>query len=545
MKNIFKTILLFCLTAALLISMVGCAWINETILGKAHEHKFKNFKMEKEPTCTEAGKQTATCKCGAVEVTVVDATGAHNYQNKICTVCQRKDPTGLTEAVLCGDALSSYVIVYDANASVYTVRAAEYIAKAVAERTGITLSTMAIEASTPTNAHEIVVGETSRPISQMLNVQTEGFEFSFVANEDHIAIEGDYFIIAAAAYYFVEKYIPEKIFDIDLPTTATVGAPIVKETENVILLIGDGMGTNQTKLFDAYKDQSIVDYSDGEDFFYGYLFPYIGEARTNSLSGTTDSAAAGTALASGYKTENGTIGRDKDQNDVPLLTEIAAEKGKATAVMSTEKQTGATPSAFSAHAYHRSNTAAIKESQLSLMEQYGTLINCGYDVYTEDEMATLRTTITDTLAELSRDEDGFFLMYEEAYIDKHCADTNVEKAYKAMVRFNQAIALFMEYAFYNPETMVIITADHETGGLHLDENGVYQFVSEDHTSANVPVFAFGAYANVFNGKTVENVQIAKTIAALFGTKIEGTDPENYPALLPVMEIKRNNRIELK
>ena len=537
MKNIFKTILLFCLTAALLISMVGCAWINETILGKAHEHKFKNFKMEKEPTCTEAGKQTATCKCGAVEVTVVDATGAHNYQNKVCTVCQRKDPTGLSEAMLCGDALSSYVIVYDANASVYTVRAAEYIAKAVAERTGITLSTMAIEASTPTNAHEIVVGETSRQISQMLNANTEGFEFSLLSNEDHIAIEGDYFIIAAAAYYFVETYIPEKIFDIDVPTTATVCTPIVKETENVILLIGDGMGFNQTKLFEAYQSTEVTDYSDGENFFYGNLLPYLGEARTDSLSGTTDSAAAGTALASGYKTENGTIGRDKDQNDVPLLTEIAAEKGKATAVMSTEKQTGATPSTFSAHAYHRSNTTAIQEAQLALVDQYGTLINCGYDVYTEDEMTILRTAITDTLAELSKDADGFFLMYEEAYIDKHCSSLSVEKAYKAMVRFNQAIALFMEYAFYNPETMVIITADHETGGLHLDENGVYQFVSEDHTSANVPVFAYGAYANVFDGKTVENVQIAKTIAALFGTKIEGTDPENYPALLPVMEIK--------
>ena len=106
-----------------------------------------------------------------------------------------------------------------------------------------------------------------------------------------------------------------------------------------------------------------------------------------------------------------------------------------------------------------------------------------------------------------------------------------------MVRFNQAIALFMEYAFYNPETMVIITADHETGGLHLDENGEFQFVSEEHTSTNVPVFAYGARADVFGGKTIENVQIAKTIAALFGVKIEGTDPENYPALHPVTEIK--------
>ena len=523
---------------SVLLTAVSCAWINENILGKEHEHAFKKPTTEKAPTCTQEGKETATCSCGAIKITTLGATGAHNYQNKVCTVCGRKDATGLTAPVLCGDALSSYAIVYAEGASAYTVRAAEYIAKEIKSRTGITLSVTPIGSETETGAHEIVVGETSRPISQALNAETFGMEFSILANEDHIAIEGDYFIIAAAAYYFVETYIPEAIFDIDVPHSVSVATPIVKEAENFILLIGDGMGHNQTKLFDAYKDSNVADYTDGEDFFYGYLFPYIGEARTNSLSGITDSAAAGTALASGYKTENGTIGRDADQNDVPLLTELAAQQGKATAVMSTEKQTGATPSAFSAHAYHRSNTTAIKNAQMDLVDRYGTLINCGYDVYTEDEMQILRTAITDTLDELSKDQDGFFLMYEEAYIDKHCSALDIEKAYLATARFNQAIALFMEYAFYNPETMVIITADHETGGLHLDENGNFKLVSEDHTAANVPVFAYGAHAEVFNGKTIENVQIAKTIAAMFGVKIEGTDPENYPSLMPILQLER-------
>ncbi|MBQ3015039.1 MAG: alkaline phosphatase [Clostridia bacterium] len=537
MKRILKIALLVGLCVTVLLTSVSCAWINETILGKEHEHRFKKNIQTENPTCVSEGKRTATCKCGAIQVTTLAATGQHSYQNKVCTVCGRKDATGLTSPVLCGDALSSYVIVYDEDASAYTVRAAEYIAKEIKARTGITLPVATVGATFDANTHEIVVGETSRPISQALNADTEGFEFALLANEDHIAIEGDYFIIAAAAYYFVETYIPEAVFDIDVPQTVSVKTPIVKEAKNFILLIGDGMGPNQTKLFDAYKDAPIADYSDGEDFFYGYLFPYIGEARTDSLSGTTDSAAAGTALASGYKTENGTIGRDADQNDVPLLTELVAQMGKATAVMSTEKQTGATPSAFSAHAYHRSNTTAIKTSQADLIDRYGTLIDCGYDVYTADEMQILRTAITDTLQELSEDEDGFFLMYEEAYIDKHCSALDVEKAYLATVRFNQAIALFMEYAFYNPETMVIVTADHETGGLHLDENGEFQFVSEEHTSANVPVFAYGARADVFDGKTVENVQIAKTVAALFGVKIEGTDPENYPALTPIVVLK--------
>ena len=538
MKKILRTATLLCITAALLLSTVSCAWINETILGKEHEHNFKKPVQVAAPTCVADGKQTTTCGCGTVKVTILSATGNHNYQDGVCTSCGRKDPTGLSEPLLCGDALSSYVIVYDKDASVYTVRAAEYIAKEILARTNITIPVVAIEDSTESNAHEIVVGETSRSISQKLNAETNGLEFALLADDNHIALEGDYFIIAAAAYYFVENYIPEAIFNIDVPQTTTVCTPIVKETENVILLIGDGMGPNQTKLFDAYKNESIADYSDGEDFFYGNLFPYIGEARTDSLSGTTDSAAAATALASGYKTNNAVIGRNDNNEDVLLITELAAQIGKATAVMSTEAQTGATPSSFSAHAYHRSNTTNIKKSQAALVEQYGIIINCDYNVYTEEKMGTLRSAITDTLAELSKDEDGFFLMYEEAYIDKHCCDNDAKDAYLAMVRFNQAIALFMEYAFYNPETMVIITADHETGGLHLDENGEFQFVSEDHTSANVPVFAYGAYGDAFDGKTIENVQIPKTIAAIMGVRIEGTEPKKYPSLLPVMIIEK-------
>ena len=537
MKKILKLTALFCLTVALLLSTVSCALLN----GKSseHVHAFEDVTVVKEATCTQEGKQTAVCSCGMLEVTILPATGNHAYQNKVCAVCKRNDPTGLTSPVLSGDALSSYVVVYDKDASDYTVRAAEYIAKEILARTNITLPVLPIEESTEVNEHEIVVGETSRQISQNLSAQTQDLEFALLADENHIAIEGDYFIIAAAAYYFVETYIPEAIFDIDVPQTVSVCTPIVKETENVVLLIGDGMGFNQTKLFDAYKENSIADYSDGEDFFYGYLFPYIGEAKTNSLSGTTDSAASGTALASGYKTKNGVVGRDDNNKDVPSLTELAAQKGMATAVMSTEKQTGATPSAFSAHAFDRSNTGPIKKSQEALTEQYGTIINCDYNVYKESEMSKLRNAITDTLATLSQDEDGFFMMYEEAYIDKHCHNEDAKNAYLAMVRFNQAIALFMEYAFYNPETMVIITADHETGGLQIDENGEFKYTSDgDHTSTNVPVFAYGAYSDVFNNKTIENTQIPKTIAALFGIQIEGTDPENCPALLPLMKLNK-------
>ena len=279
MKKHLKAALLFCLTALILLSSVSCKQNNNepqnTEQETLHEHVFENPTVTKAPTCAEDGQQTATCACGVVKVTAIPATGEHNYQDKICSVCGRKDPTGLSEPLLCGDALSSYIIVHDTNASVYTVRAAQYIAKEIQARTGISLTVMALDDLTEVRPHEIVVGETTRQISQDLDADTEGMEFAILANEDHIAIEGDYFIIAAAAYYFVEKYIPEAIFDIDVPQTASICTPIVKEAENFILLIGDGMGPNQTKLFDAYKDASLADYSDGEDFFYGYLFPFF------------------------------------------------------------------------------------------------------------------------------------------------------------------------------------------------------------------------------------------------------------------------------
>ena len=494
-------------------------------------HSFGDEIVVKEPTCNQYGEGHVICSaCGQIQSTLIPKKNTHNYQDGICQWCEEKDPT---VPFLCGDALSSYVIVYDEHASDYTVRAAEYIASEIEKRTGIVLSVFPIDWSDAVREHEIVVGETDRAISKALNATTEGLEFAIFADDDHIALEGDYFIIAAAAYYFVETYIPSAVFEADVSQTTTICTPIVKKAENFILLIGDGMGPNQTKLFDAYKNGNLADYSDGEDFFYGYLLPYIGQVKTNSLSGTTDSAASGTALSSGYKTVNKYIGKDGNLNDVPSLTELAAGKGKATAVMSTEAQTGATPAAFSAHADSRYNSDVILATQADLVAKYGTIIDCGYNVYTEAQMGDLRAAITRTLTALSEDADGFFMMYEEAYIDKHCHNNDADNAYLAMVRFNQAIALFMEYAFYNPDTMIIITADHETGGLQIADNGEFYYTSDSHTSTNVPVFAYGAACEVFDGVTIENTQIPKTIAALFGVEIVGNNPVQHPSLVPV------------
>ncbi len=439
-------------------------------------------------------------------------------------------PGNTETCLLNGVSIAEYSIVYSEADTDYSLRAAQYIRTQIKNRTGITLTLK--KDSQATGAHEIVVGETERQISKDLDAETENVEFAILANESSVALEGDYFIIAAAAYFFVETYIPSKTFNSVVPQETTVHNPIQKKAKNFIFLIGDGMGFNQTLLFEELDVATEGDlaYSDGEDIFYGYYLPYQGESKTASASSSvTDSAAGGTALATGYRTKNGYVGKGTDGKDLQSLTELASSLGKATAVMSTESQVGATPASFSAHVLDREDYTAIRSSQTTMQSKYKTLIKCGYNEYTQTGVAKLQAEITGVLNQLSKDEDGFFLMYEEAYIDKNCHSKTKEGTFNALVRFNQAIGLFMEYAFYNPDTFVLITADHETGGLKKDDaSGTFSFTTTAHTGANVPVFTYGSYAQVFDGIEMLNLQIPKTIARMMGQRVFGD--ENYRSL---------------
>ena len=420
-------------------------------------------------------------------------------------------------------SIDEFTIVYSRNDLDYSRRAATYIKNQIKLHTGIELE-VGLDTEEPYK-HEIVVGETSREISKTLNADTKDLEFAIYADESHVALEGDYFVIAAAAYFFVETYITDEAVDTQIPKEVKVHEPIVKEAKNFIMLIGDGMGVNQTRLFEAYNVATEGDkvYSDGEDIFYGYMLPYQGLSNTTSLSGTTDSAAGGTALATGYKTVNSRVGRDKDYNDIQSLTELAGSMGKATAVLSTDSVDGATPASFSAHANDRKDSDVIKASQAELQKKYNTIIGCGNTKYNEFGVLSLEKRMTDALNTLSNNENGFFLMYEEAHIDKHCHNSDMESTFDALVRFNQIIGVCMEYAFYNPDTFVLITADHETGGLKISDDGTFSYTSaqnsegsRNHTGTAVPVFAYGLGAEIFNDTTVENVEIPKRIAKLWG-----------------------------
>ncbi len=441
------------------------------------------------------------------------------------------EPTGA--AILNGVDVSAYTIVYSDDEPDYNKRAAEYIRSAIKARTGCELAVRDDEEGC--YPYEIVVGETNRSISKQLDADTQHTQFALLANETQIAMEGDFFVIAAAAYFFVRTYIPAERFTSVVPQTVSIHEPIVDRADNFIFLIGDGMGLYQTLLFDVMDAPKTgpTAFGDGEDVFYGYYLPYMGMARTNSGSGLTDSAAAGTALATGTKTLNGRIGIDGVVGyDLQSLTELAASLGKRTAVISTEVSTGATPASFSAHASDRSHTTAILQSQEHLVQKYGTIIRCDYNFYSQEQMPVLENEITKTLQSLSEGKNGFFLMYEEAYIDKHCHNNDMQNTLLALMRFNQAIGLFMEYAFYHPNTFVVITADHETGGMipSTSKGGGFSYSHGNHSTQYVPVFAYGAGADVFDGVVMENVQIPRTIAKYWGIPKFGYGNPDHPAL---------------
>ncbi len=425
-----------------------------------------------------------------------------------------------------GVKLKNYSIVYSDEDCDYSKRAAEYIQSEIMSRTGVELA-LVEDSATPATEYEIVVGNTERAISESLDADTEGLEFAILAEDKQIALEGDYFVIAAAAYYFVYTYVPANNYQAEVPRQVSIHTPIIEDANNFILLIGDGMGINQTKM--PEKMDIEVDYDDGEDIFYGYYLPYQGYSRTKSLSGITDSAAGGTALSCGIKTINGYVGRDENLNDARSLTELASQLGMSAGVMSTEKKTGATPASFSAHSDSRNTTIEILATQEEAIDIYGTLIKCNFDYYVSGGIDILENNISETLTALEKNEKGFFLMYEEAHIDKHCHNNDLDNTYQAVMRFNQAIGRFMEYAFYNPDTFILITADHETGDLYPNEEGVFEYHSEDHTANNVPIFAYGDGAALFDGQTVENIQIAHTIAHFMGVDDFG-DQSTYTYL---------------
>ena len=322
------------------------------------------------------------------------------------------------------------------------------------------------------------------------------------------------------------------------------------KAKNVIVMIGDGMGPAQV--------YSLILTSDEQTAFQ--RFPYSGFSITKSASNEiTDSAAGGSAIANGTKSNNGNVGLNADSIPMPSMLELFAEQGKKTGVVVTCAVTHATPADFIAHNINRNNNEEIAleisdkegldvlfgggkkyftERQDSL-DLLGKMWEKGWNIYDSLEQITdnnARTMVltcrrhmveapkrgdylpkaTAKAIEMLDNENGFFLMVEGSQIDFACHANDSATMVEEMIDFNKAVNVALDFAEKDGNTLVVVTADHETGGLTIiDPDGKYtrtdfKWSTKSHSAVFVPVFSFGPGAEKFSG-IMDNTEIINKI----------------------------------
>ncbi len=334
--------------------------------------------------------------------------------------------------------------------------------------------------------------------------------------------------------------------------------------KNVIIMIGDGMGFN-------HIDWMEQEYGIEEAYMFS-MTDYHGQSKTSSSNNiVTDSAAGATALSSGVRTNNGAIAVfPQDQYGVayvPLtLTELARSYGKMTGVVTTDSNHGATPGGFSAHVFDRDEDVEItrqqiEESGLDLIwsaasglvddayaNEYGwTLLDSMADFEavqpgtrsfgqfagnlwnpeTGADSPDLSTMTVKAIDMLDDDADGFFLMVEGAHIDKHSHSNDEANMKIAAKEFDETVKAVIEYAKAEGDTLVVITADHETGAIKV-KDGKFEFTSGSHSNANVPLLVYGSDNFIKEGEAIKNKEISRRLAMAIGA-----DSSEFPQAVKV------------
>ncbi|MBN3036515.1 MAG: alkaline phosphatase [Bacteroidales bacterium] len=327
--------------------------------------------------------------------------------------------------------------------------------------------------------------------------------------------------------------------------------------KNIILMIGDGMGLAQITAAMTVNGNNLQ----------MERFTQIGLQKTHSSDNyVTDSGASGTAMATGEKTYNGAIGVDTAGNPLPTILEYAEKHGKATGLVTTCAITHATPAAFIAHVPNRSSyediaadflktdidvfiggglkhfrqradgkdlTLELEESGYRVVYEKGELIDVTsgklagllYDVhppkYSEGRGDILLHASMKAIGILNMDPDGFFLMIEGSQIDWGGHDNDINYIVDETIDFDRVVGQVLDFAEKNGETLVIVTADHECGGLGLNGGDMSGktvdagFTGDQHTAVMVPVFASGPGSEVFRG-IYENTGIFFRMMEAFG-----------------------------
>jgi alkaline phosphatase len=343
-----------------------------------------------------------------------------------------------------------------------------------------------------------------------------------------------------------------------VPTLKPYAGPR-KPVKNIILLIGDGMGPTQV--------------TGGLIANYGQL--YMQQAQATGLSITcnqygkiTDSAASATAMATGHKTYNGALGIDSLGHTFRSIMWDAREHGKSTGLVAGCELTDATPAAFAITHPDRNQPEAIaakflaapidfmyagglkyfahRQDGVDLLAQYRAQ---GYQVATtpaatqtltspkaiallaetgpprmpERTSAYMNLGVSKALDLLSRNKNGFFLMVEGSQIDDAGHFNNTTYNVQEVLDFDQQVGRAFAFAAANGETLVIVTADHETGGYSIIDGGMAEgqvtarFSTNKHSAVMVPVFAYGPGSELFTGM-YQNTEIYTRIRQALGWK---------------------------
>ena len=308
---------------------------------------------------------------------------------------------------------------------------------------------------------------------------------------------------------------------------------------------------------------AAIYYKDGKPNFE--RFNTIGLSKTSSGSDLiTDSAAGATVFSTGQKTYNGAIAVDTDTIPLPTIVEQLSKRGVATGLISTSSIQHATPASFYAHVKSRSMYEKITEfapnsgvnffagGGLKFFNQrkdgkdlLAEMRAKGYDVITdqlpkapsdknqlillaEDGMPKMNEGRGDflpkvtklALEQLSQNEKGFFLMVEGSQIDWGGHDNDADYLIQELLDFDKTLGVALDFAKQNGETLIIVTADHETGGFTLASEGSDynkikpSFSTPGHSGTMVPVFTEGPGASLFKG-IYESYEIYHKMMVLF------------------------------
>jgi alkaline phosphatase len=330
-----------------------------------------------------------------------------------------------------------------------------------------------------------------------------------------------------------------------------------EKPKNIILMIGDGMGLAGIQSAMAVADNTL----------HLQHIRHIGLMTTHSADNyITDSAAGGTAIATGQKTDNGKISVDPSGKPLKTILELAEAHNYATGLVSTSSILHATPASFIAHHPDRNEYKHIAadfldtdidifigggkkdfENSIENRNLIDELIDKDYTIIEtmKDLTGTSSNRFAALLADkhlnrvekgrgdyltlasekaveaLSNNNNGFFLMIEGSQIDWGGHANNIDFVNNELIDFDNAVGAMVEFAKQNQETLVIITADHETGALTLFNNEQdkkqlkTEFHSTHHTGIMVPVFAFGPGAEEFMGM-YDNTDLFFKMKSLYG-----------------------------